>query len=130
MSFKLQDGFQISHDDPGFGVWTDPRDGQEYPYKKIGTQTWMLRNLAYGALQGTNHAWVTGTTAQSEGHAWRYQNTDNYNSWPYDRGGIYTFDSLSWAVPSGWHLPTTEELDVFKKVCVWKRLLLNNGSTK
>ena len=113
MAFKLQDGFQISHDDPGFGVWTDPRDGQEYPYKKIGTQTWMLTNLNYGG-GSTQFVNASNSTSQSEGHAWRYNNEANYLSWPFDRGALYMWDSLSWAVPEGWHIPSASELDTFK----------------
>ena len=113
MSFKLQDGFQISHDDPGFGVWTDPRDGQEYPYKKIGTQTWMLTNLNYGG-SSTQFVNASNSTSQADGHAWRYNNEANYLSWPFDRGALYMWNSLSWAVPEGWHIPSASELDTFK----------------
>ena len=113
--FKMQDGFQIDHSGTDFGIWVDPRDGQEYQYKKIGTQVWMLRNLAYGAKQGTNHDWVAGKSVlQSEGHAWRYEDQDNYLSWPFDRGAIYTLESLDWAIPTGWHVPSVAEMDVFK----------------
>ncbi len=106
--FKIKDAWQIVEEVSTEGTWTDVRDGQVYPYKQIGDQIWMTQNLNYGGLAGD---WVPHTTAQSEGHAWRYQDQQNYNNFPFERGALYTKASFSWAVPEGWHIPSKAEIE-------------------
>ena len=109
--FKIKDAWQIVEAPPSDeGSWTDTRDGQSYNWKKFGNQTWMLQNFNYG---GKNGDWVNAPNAQSEGHAWRFQNTQDYNNYEsqgWSLGAYYTLASLSWAVPEGWHIPTRDEI--------------------
>lgn len=119
--FKIKDAWQIVEEVSTEGTWTDVRDGQVYPYKQFGNQIWMTVNFNYGGKQGD---WVQNTTAQSEGHAWRYKNTQDYEDWNsvgIDRGAFYTLDSVrSWVVPEGWHIPTKAEWDTLVNWAVSK----------
>jgi uncharacterized protein (TIGR02145 family) len=73
------------------GVFTDARDGKQYPYKRFGTQVWMTQNLNYAA---------TGS--------WCYNNNctlgDNLR-W----GRYYKWSTALTVAPAGWHLPSDAE---------------------
>lgn len=71
------------------GNFTDPRDGQVYPYKAIGTQVWMTKNLNYAAPG-----------------SWCYDN----NSANCDKyGRLYDWNTALTVAPPGWHLPSDSE---------------------
>jgi uncharacterized protein (TIGR02145 family) len=73
--------------------FTDPRDGQVYTYRHIGTQVWMTKNLNY---------------------------VGNTSSVCYDRnaanctiyGHLYSWNKALIAAPPGWHLPSDTEWDI------------------
>ena len=73
---------------------TDSRDGQAYLYRKIGSQTWMLKNLAY-------------VPAGSAGASTWCYNNDPANCATY--GVLYNYQAALTACPTGWHLPDTTE---------------------
>lgn len=107
--FKIKDAWQIVEEVSTEGTWTDVRDGQVYPYKQFGNQIWMTVNFNYGGKQGD---WVSNTTAQSAGHAWKYKNEQDYGNWEsigLYRGAFYKASSIPWVIPEGWHLPTRAE---------------------
>ncbi len=77
---------------PGIPSIIDPRDGQEYPTVKIGTQCWLRKNMNY--LGGTS---------------WCYDNSTS-NCATYGR--LYDWTSALGACPEGWHLPSNDEFGV------------------
>lgn len=87
---------ELINSDPD-GYYTDTRDSAEYPYAKIGEQTWMMRNMAYETAQGS----------------YIYKNDEQFLA---DYGRLYIFDEAVRVCPAGWHLPSDKEwktLEVF-----------------
>lgn len=93
------------------GSIVDIRDNREYRTVKIGEQWWMSENLAYLPMvsnpsvesQTSPHYYVydyMGTNV-SEAKA-----TDNYNTY----GSLYNWTAAQDACPTGWHLPSENEL--------------------
>lgn len=94
------------------GTFTDFRDGHEYCFKKIGTQTWMIENLAY--LPTVSPSSVGSDTLPFyyvygyEGHDLSNAKTSiNYSVY----GVLYNWSAAVISCPSGWHLPNNEEWD-------------------
>ena len=71
------------------GNFVDTRDNQVYPYKTIGTQVWMTKNLNYVAAGSLCY------------------NNDNGECNIYGR--LYDWNTAKTAVPAGWHLPAVSE---------------------
>jgi uncharacterized protein (TIGR02145 family) len=76
-------------------TFVDPRDGGRYPVVRIGTQTWLGRNLDIAI----GHSWCV------EGHA---------ASCP-THGRLYDWDTATHACPPGWHLPSDDEWSTLQK---------------
>ncbi|MDA3822674.1 MAG: FISUMP domain-containing protein, partial [Bacteroidales bacterium] len=93
-------------------TFIDERDGQEYPYVKIGNQTWMAENLR--ASQ-----WEDDRNLENV-YRW-YKNDSAKFAIPY--GAFYSWDALmcmeaardstqgiiQGACPDGWHVPSVTE---------------------
>ncbi len=96
-------------------ILTDLRDGNIYPYKKIGTQTWMIKNLAWlptvspssNGTDSTNFYYVYGYEGKSVIEA---KATTNYNTY----GVLYNWPASLTACPPGWHLPTDAEWKILE----------------
>lgn len=98
---KTNEDSNINSNDNTQLQFTDPRDGQQYPYVKIGNKYWMTKNLNFN----TNESWC-------------YENLDT-NCEIY--GKLYTWNAAVNAAPMGWHLPTKEE---------WQDLISTLGTKK
>jgi len=97
----------------GEGLLTDTRDGRDYAYKAIGTQTWMIENLAYlpaVSSSSTGSAtsplyYVYGYEGESPSDAKATMNFTTY-------GVLYNWEAAKSACPSGWHLPSEEDWNI------------------
>lgn len=92
------------------GSFTDIRDGNNYDYKVIGTQTWMMENLAFLPEVGkpdsiSDNTPYYGVFAYEGSDVTEAKATDNYNIY----GALYSFDAAINACPAGWHLPGDDE---------------------
>lgn len=73
------------------GKFKDPRDGNGYPWVRVGEQVWMARNLEWDT---TGSVCYQGKSSHCSGY-----------------GRLYTWDLARRACPSGWHLPLQSEWD-------------------
>jgi uncharacterized protein (TIGR02145 family) len=76
--------------DGGAGTFVDPRDGQSYPTIKLGTKTWLAKNLNF-AIAGSSFCY---------GDDARNCATD---------GRLYTFTAARTACPASFHLGTDDD---------------------
>lgn len=95
------------------GTFTDSRDGNQYAWVQIGTQTWMAQNLAY--LPSVSPSTTESTTSPNY-YVHGYEGisiTDAKTNQNYDRYGVlYNWPASTSACPSGWHLPSDNEWTV------------------
>ncbi len=92
------------------GQFTDIRDNQEYSYRTIGNQTWMVSNLGYlpdvdpGSSRSEiePHYYVYGYEGTDVSEAISQEKYRNY-------GVLYNWKAAINACPEGWHLPNKGE---------------------
>jgi len=106
---KKEDEPSLVHE---FGSFTDTRDGHVYKTIEIGTQTWLVENLAY---EGAGKE----ITDNSE-----WKNNDTYDGWCYYEnnkvtygstyGLLYQWEIAKVACPEGWHLPSITEWNILR----------------
>ena len=97
--------------------FVDERDGHVYDALKIGSQTWMVENLAWlpsvsGPLYGSKEDSYYYVLAYYGGSISEAVNTTNY--WGY--GVLYNWIAAKSSCPYGWNLPSDEEwqtLEIF-----------------
>jgi len=76
------------------GTLNDARDGKTYETVKIGDQWWMAENLNY-----------------TMSNSWCYNNSSaNCDT----LGRLYSWSSAASSCPSGWHLPTDDEVKIME----------------
>jgi len=86
------------------GSFTDTRDNKTYKIVKIGSQWWMAENLSYKPFSG---------------NSWIYDNYDN-NLKIYGR--LYDWETANRVCPTGWHLPSVEELLKLTEILLGKKV--------
>jgi len=82
-----------------YGEMTDPRDGQVYKTVKIGGQVWMAQNLNYDD---------SVKTPSLKENSWCYNDSSEYCE---KYGRLYSWAAAKDVCPTGWHLPSEDELD-------------------
>lgn len=94
----------------GGGTFTDDRDGKEYRYVNIGSQRWMMDNLAWlpqvdpptqGSIDDPGY-YVYGYSGDQVAEAKSMLSYVVY-------GALYNWQAAVTACPGGWHLPTDGE---------------------
>jgi uncharacterized protein (TIGR02145 family) len=98
------------------GDGTFEYDGRSYVYKTIGTQTWMIENLAFipsvspssDGSDSVSFYYVNGYEGSAVQEA---KATSNYKTY----GVLYNFEAAKAACPPGWHLPGDEEWKTLEK---------------
>jgi len=89
-----------------YGTFTDLRDDQVYSTVKIGTQTWLARNLNYR----TDSSWCASDSCGRYGRLYKWAGA-------MDTGSKYNDTLLSSVLPhqgvcpAGWHLPSIPDWD-------------------
>ena len=78
-------------EDGKYGTFRDTRDAMLYYTIEIGEQTWMAQNLNYATSSGSSCY-------------------DNVEGNCFEFGRLYTWDAAKSACPTGWHLPTKDDI--------------------
>ncbi|MGL1900716.1 MAG: hypothetical protein OCC49_01180 [Fibrobacterales bacterium] len=123
----LQDGITIIDEpavinhDPGFvyqsvdhltGEFVDARDGQEYPFTQVGSQTWMAANLNYSGDDGEGNKTVDVGNCFGSDDTEETENCDLYGRlYVHDTamGRGYTTVPGQGLCPEGWRVPLWED---------------------
>ena len=82
-----------------YGEMIDSRDGQVYKTVKIGNQVWMAENLNYDD---------SVKTPSLKENSWCYNDSSEYCE---KYGRLYSWAAAKDVCPTGWHLPSEDELD-------------------
>lgn len=109
-----------------YPTFTDPRDGNIYPYKRIGNQLWMIRDMAWlpsvspvSAASRTDKIYYVlrydGTSVTAA------KATSNYQTY----GVLYNGVAAKDACPAGWHTASDEEWKILEKYLGMTDLDLN-----
>lgn len=109
--------YDIMIPEPGVPFeFEDSRDSHKYLACGIGTQTWMIENLAYLPVINDSH---NGSIESPYYYVYSYEGssvseakaTDYYQ----EHGVIYNWTSALNACPPEWHLPTDEDWKILEK---------------
>lgn len=108
VKFEIRATFSPKIAESVSGIFTDPRDNQQYKWIKIGNQIWMAQNLNYNSSSGS----------------WCYDdNSANCTNF----GKLYSFNAALTVCPNGWHLPSDAEWKNFEHATKGKGTNLNIG---
>jgi len=99
--------------------FTDDRDANLYQALKIGSQTWMIKNLAY--LPSVCSSTI-GSADSSLYYVYAYEGSSVEDAiamdYMYrDYGVLYNWVAAKTACPSGWHLPSDKEWKTLEQFC-------------
>jgi uncharacterized protein (TIGR02145 family) len=92
-------------------IFTDPRDGQEYPTVQIGSQCWMAKNLNYGTRINQNTNMADNGIVEKYCYDDDENNCDVYGahySWK-EMMNYSVLESYKGICPEGWHIPSDAE---------------------
>ncbi len=90
--------------------FVDPRDGNIYKALKIGTQTWMIENLAWlpevtGPANGSYEVPKFYVFENLGNNLEEVKSSANYANY----GVLYNWPAAKISCPKGWHLPSDDE---------------------
>ncbi|MCY1719938.1 hypothetical protein OU798_06260 [Prolixibacteraceae bacterium Z1-6] len=88
-----------------WGVWTDPRDGQNYRFAEINGMEWMADNYNY-ALSPGEGSWYYGQIERGVVHSGHALETEEERKY---YGRLYSWHAANYQAPDGWRLPSAEE---------------------
>jgi uncharacterized protein (TIGR02145 family) len=92
----------------------DERDGKIYPYVEIGNQTWMAKNLEYKGEDGAMGRCALAKQENCDMYGRLYTLNEMFcNDCEEQQWGVADPNALknNIACPSGWHLPSTVEME-------------------
>jgi uncharacterized protein (TIGR02145 family) len=101
-----------------YGTFKDTRDGRVYKTVKIGNQIWIAENLNTDKFKNgeqipeaqTAEEWANA--ANSKKAAWCHYENSLANGMKFGKlYNGYVLDDVRGIAPSGWHIPTKEDLD-------------------
>lgn len=98
------------------GTFTDPRDRNKYPYKTIGTQVWMTRDLAWlpevsPPTAGNNTDKFYYVLSYNGTSVLDAKATSNYQTY----GVLYSGVAAKEACPEGWHTASDLEWKIMEQ---------------
>ncbi|MCX6224665.1 MAG: T9SS type A sorting domain-containing protein, partial [Bacteroidia bacterium] len=99
-----------------YPTFTDPRDGNVYPYKRIGNQLWMIRDMAW--LPSVS-PYSAGSTTDKIYYVVGYSGTNVVQAKASEfygtYGALYNGVAAQDACPAGWHTATDEEWKILER---------------
>lgn len=113
------------------GDGTFDYQNRTYAYKTIGSQTWMIENLAYlpsvsppdEMSDEDKHYYVWGYLGRNTTEA---SSTTQYKKY----GALYNWEAAKTACPSGWHLPSDDDWKTLEKYLGMSASDVEKGGTR
>jgi len=115
LAFTVSVFGQSSASNAETSVLNDKRDGKTYKTATIGSQTWMIENLAFKTSD-----YYSGESNTSMTFAERVEYSRSRGCYAYDydesnvkdHGYLYNWETAQQVCPDGWRLPTKDDFTI------------------